>query len=298
MCDQSASPSRTSICSKRARTQCAKRWSSRRRRVEILRVIASSPTDIQPVLGRGRRERRAAVRVPTTRVILRVEGDSSALVVAHHGPMPGLVQCDAADQSRHRQRPGDAGPADRSRRRSRRQSRDRVPEDSDARSEQLGTRSLLVVPLLREGVESACPDPRRMGVRPFTELQIALLESFADQAVIAIENARLFQELEESNSEMTEALEQQTATAEVLRVIAARRPTSSRCSTPIAEPPLRLCEPAASIIRVGWRRSLDAVATMRPSLACRRTARCPQRGQYRPLRAVAAAGPYGRVSTS
>ena len=94
-------------------------------------------------------------------------------------------------------------------------------------SRRFGHRSNVAVPLLRQGTPIGVLSLTAIEPRAFTEERIALLESFADQAVIAIENARLFQELEqrnaelqESNRQVTEALEQQTATAEVLRVIA------------------------------------------------------------------------------
>jgi two-component system NtrC family sensor kinase len=103
-------------------------------------------------------------------------------------------------------------------------------------------RSSLGVPMLLDGRVVGVIAVARVELRPFKEAEITLLQTFADQAVIAIENVRLFTELQTSNRDLTTALEQQTATADILRVISSSPTDIQPVFEAIAKSSVRLCK--------------------------------------------------------
>jgi GAF domain-containing protein len=206
---------------------------------EILGVIASSPTDIQPVLDVVA-QNASRLCDANDAIIYRVESDH-VQPVAHYGPVPAL---------RNYHRPLSRGlPVgrtiiDRKTIHIHDVAAEIETEFPDGRALQRdsGTRTMLVTPLLREDIPIGAISIRRTEVRPFAEKHISLLKTFADQAVIAIENVRLFKELQERNRDLSEALEQQTATSEILRVIAGSPTDLQPVFQTILDNAVRLCE--------------------------------------------------------
>ncbi|MFO1080741.1 MAG: GAF domain-containing protein [Reyranellaceae bacterium] len=209
---------------------------------DILRVISQSPTDVSPVL---KVVASAARRFcGASDVVIGLRDGDDLISAAHEGPLRWPAGRRRLDRSSIQGRAMVDGTTM------------HIPDVSrlDAQewhtaialAQQVGFTSALAAPMMRDGVAIGALHLRRPETGPFTPRQIALLETFAAQAVIAIENVRLFTELRDS-------LEQQTATAEILRVISQSPTDVTPVLDAVARAALRFCgaEDAVVTLREG-----------------------------------------------
>jgi two-component system NtrC family sensor kinase len=221
---------------------------------EILQVISQSPTDIQPVLD-AVAERAARLCEATDAVIFRNEGDVLR-PAAHFGDIPRSPRPIPLD-------PGAASGRSVLEQRTihvrnlQAEIDTQFPVTKKLQEEgavpALGT--VLATPLLRQETALGAILIRRREVRPFEDRDVRLLEIFAAQAAIAIENVRLFTELQEKNralteahAQVTEALEQQTATADVLKVISRSTFDLQPVLETLVENATRLCGAESGVV--------------------------------------------------
>ncbi|HVD83530.1 MAG TPA: GAF domain-containing protein [Bradyrhizobium sp.] len=210
----------------------------------ILRVIASSPTDVGPVLNAIVESASELCEADDALVVLK-DGDD-LVFKAQHGSIPVVWQRQPVNRN------WTAGRA----------VVDRKPvhvhdllapegeEFPEARefARRTNVRTVLSIPLLRENESVGSIVLRRTDVRPFSDKQIALLQTFADQAVIAIGNVRLFEEVQAKTRDLTEALTYQTGSSNILRVIASSPTDVGPVLNAIVESASELCEAYDSVV--------------------------------------------------
>ena len=215
---------------------------------EILRVISSSPTDVQPVFDTIVSSALRLCKGATARVY-RAEGGMLHLS-ADTGGSPEALAAVRARYPRPVDMDSTPGIAILTR------AVFEVPDTEDPSALEIsrelgrlfGIRNLFTVPMLREGEAIGAIVVSRREPGAFADREVALLKTFADQAVIAIENVRLFKELDARNTDLAESLEQQTATGEILRVISSAQTDIQPVFEAIASNALRLCDATFSTI--------------------------------------------------
>jgi len=222
---------------------------------DILRVIAASPTDAQPVLDAVAQSTRQLSASEC--VVLGLVDGQYLRVVARDGTFPRAAQVGdviGLDERRGATRallerrtihvPDTSEPS----------TRTEYPDSPDHRGI-----TRLNVPLIHNDVAVGVMSINRSLARTYSAREISLIEAFADQAAIAVANARLFQELEQRNAELSEALEQQSATAEVLKVIASSPTDLIGVLNVVAQGAARLCEARDAVI---WSLEDDQIRIM------------------------------------